>query len=52
MAKVQLREVRKSYANAEVIHGVSVDVTDGEFIVILGPSVGGNSALLPIVAGL
>ncbi|MEP6998458.1 MAG: ATP-binding cassette domain-containing protein, partial [Betaproteobacteria bacterium] len=52
MAKVQLREVRKSYANAEVIHGVSVDVTDGEFIVIVGPSGCGKSTLLRMVAGL
>ena len=33
MAKVQLRDVRKSYIHDEVIHGVSIDVVDGEFIV-------------------
>jgi sn-glycerol 3-phosphate transport system ATP-binding protein len=52
MAKVQLRDVRKSYGNTEVIHGVSVDVTDGEFIVIVGPSGCGKSTLLRMVAGL
>jgi len=52
MAKVQLRDVRKSYANNEVIHGVSVDVADGEFIVIVGPSGCGKSTLLRMVAGL
>src|SRR4029079_5888393 len=52
MAKVQLRDVRKSYANLEVIHGVSIDITDGEFIVIVGPSGCGKSTLLRMVAGL
>jgi sn-glycerol 3-phosphate transport system ATP-binding protein len=52
MAKVQLREVRKSYAGLEVIHGVSIDVADGEFIVIVGPSGCGKSTLLRMVAGL
>src|SRR5215470_14199966 len=52
MAKVQLRDVRKSYGGAEVIHGVSMDVADGEFIVIVGPSGCGKSTLLRMVAGL
>src|SRR3989442_15948534 len=52
MAKVQLRGARKSYANLEVIHGVDVDVADGEFIVIVGPSGCGKSTLLRMVAGL
>ena len=52
MAKVQLRGVTKSYANLEVIHGVDVDVADGEFIVIVGPSGCGKSTLLRMVAGL
>ena len=52
MAKVQLRDVRKSYANLEVIHGVSIDIADGEFIVIVGPSGCGKSTLLRMVAGL
>jgi len=52
MAKVQLRDVRKSYGNLEVIHGVSTDVEDGEFIVIVGPSGCGKSTLLRMVAGL
>src|SRR6266516_2228811 len=47
MAKVQLRDVRKSYADLEVIH-----VADGEFIVIVGPSGCGKSTLLRMVAGL
>ena len=52
MAIVQLRDVRKSYAGNEVIHGVSIDVADGEFIVIVGPSGCGKSTLLRMVAGL
>src|SRR5271165_7217205 len=52
MAMVQLRDVRKSYGRTEVIHGVSIDVADGEFIVIVGPSGCGKSTLLRMVAGL
>jgi sn-glycerol 3-phosphate transport system ATP-binding protein len=52
MAKVQLRDVRKSYGLLEIIHGVSTDVADGEFIVIVGPSGCGKSTLLRMVAGL
>src|SRR5436309_13928974 len=52
MAKVQLRDVRKSYTDQQVIHGVSIDVADGEFIVIVGPSGCGKSTLLRMVAGL
>ena len=37
MANVALRNVTKSYANLQVIHGIDVDVADGEFIVIVGP---------------
>src|SRR5947207_9707557 len=52
MAIVQLRDIRKSYLTDEVIHGVSIDVADGEFIVIVGPSGCGKSTLLRMVAGL
>src|SRR5215831_7499772 len=52
MAKVQLRDARKSYGGLEVIHGVTMDITDGEFIVIVGPSGCGKSTLLRMVAGL
>jgi|SRR5690242_9090236 len=53
MAAVQLKDVRKSYtADLQVIHGVSMDIRDGEFIVILGPSGCGKSTLLRMVAGL
>ena len=52
MATVSLTDVRKSYGPTEVIHGVSIDVADGEFIVIVGPSGCGKSTLLRMVAGL
>ncbi|MBI2753495.1 MAG: sn-glycerol-3-phosphate import ATP-binding protein UgpC [Betaproteobacteria bacterium] len=53
MAAVSLRDVRKSYtSDLQVIHGVSMEIADGEFIVILGPSGCGKSTLLRMVAGL
>ena len=53
MAAVSLRDVRKSYtADLQVIHCVSMEIKDGEFIVILGPSGCGKSTLLRMVAGL
>ncbi|TSA13458.1 MAG: sn-glycerol-3-phosphate import ATP-binding protein UgpC [Betaproteobacteria bacterium] len=53
MAAVSFRDVRKSYTpELQVIHGVSMDIKDGEFIVILGPSGCGKSTLLRMVAGL
>jgi sn-glycerol 3-phosphate transport system ATP-binding protein len=52
MANVAFRRVTKSYANLEVIHGIDMDVGDGEFIVIVGPSGCGKSTLLRMVAGL
>ena len=52
MATIKLDDVRKSFGKTEVIHGVSLDVEDGEFIVIVGPSGCGKSTLLRMVAGL
>src|ERR1051325_8801723 len=52
MAALQFRDVRKSYREQEVIHGVTADVADGEFVVIVGPSGCGKSTLLRMVAGL
>ncbi|MDE2914427.1 MAG: sn-glycerol-3-phosphate ABC transporter ATP-binding protein UgpC [Paracoccaceae bacterium] len=52
MATVVLESLRKSFGKTEVIHGVSIDVEDGEFIVIVGPSGCGKSTLLRMVAGL
>jgi sn-glycerol 3-phosphate transport system ATP-binding protein len=52
MAGVSLRDLRKKYGELEVIHGVSMEVADGEFVVIVGPSGCGKSTLLRMVAGL
>src|SRR5258705_2701637 len=52
MANVELRGVRKDYAGHAVIHGIDLNVADGEFIVIVGPSGCGKSTLLRMVAGL
>jgi len=53
MAEVSFRDVKKSYTDGvQVIHGVSMDVADGEFVVIVGPSGCGKSTLLRMVAGL
>jgi len=52
MAEISLRNVKKSYGDNAVIHGVSVDIEDGEFVVIVGPSGCGKSTLLRMIAGL
>ena len=52
MAQVHLRGVKKSYEKLEVIHGIDMEIADGEFIVIVGPSGCGKSTLLRMVAGL
>ena len=52
MATVSLRDVKKSFGSTDVIHGISTDIDDGEFIVIVGPSGCGKSTLLRMVAGL
>ena len=53
MATLQFNDIRKTYpGNVAVIHGVNLDVQDGEFIVIVGPSGCGKSTLMRMVAGL
>ncbi len=52
MATVGIRDVRKRYGDSEVIHGIDLDIEDGEFIVVVGPSGCGKSTFLRMVAGL
>ena len=52
MASLTLRDVRKSYGAVDVMHGVDLDIQDGEFIVFVGPSGCGKSTLLRMIAGL
>jgi NitT/TauT family transport system ATP-binding protein len=55
MAAISIRNVIKRYGHGpkanQVIHGVSADITDGEFIVVVGPSGCGKSTILNMVAG-
>ena len=52
MATIGLDNVTKRYGKTEVIHGIDVEIADGELIVIVGPSGCGKSTLLRMVAGL
>jgi sn-glycerol 3-phosphate transport system ATP-binding protein len=52
MARLSLRNLKKSYGDTEVLHGVDMEIADGEFVVIVGPSGCGKSTLLRMVAGL
>ncbi len=52
MASVGVVDVRKSYGSQEVIHGVSITIQDGEFVILVGPSGCGKSTLLRMIAGL
>ncbi len=53
MAKVRLNNIEKTYPNGfKAIHGVDIDIADGEFIVLVGPSGCGKSTLMRMIAGL
>ena len=52
MATVDIRDVRKTFGNTKVLHGVSVAIEDGQFVVLVGPSGCGKSTLLRMLAGL
>ncbi|WP_417725366.1 ABC transporter ATP-binding protein [Salipiger sp.] len=52
MANVSVRNLKKNYGTVEVIHGIDVDIRNGEFVALVGPSGCGKSTLLRMIAGL
>src|SRR5271167_3571436 len=52
MASVELRGVYKAFGATEIIHGITLAIENGEFVVLVGPSGCGKSTLLRMIAGL
>ena len=52
MADVKLQGVAKAYGATKILHGIDLDIRDGEFMVFVGPSGCGKSTLLRVIAGL
>jgi multiple sugar transport system ATP-binding protein len=52
LANLSLKNLTKAYGKTEVVHGINLDVVDGEFLVFVGPSGCGKSTTLRMIAGL
>ncbi|APW38054.1 sugar ABC transporter ATP-binding protein [Rhodoferax koreense] len=52
MASVSFKKIEKNFGKVKIIHGISFEITDGEFVVLVGPSGCGKSTLLRMLAGL
>ena len=52
MASVSFNNIEKNFGQVKIIHGISFEITDGEFVVLVGPSGCGKSTLLRMLAGL
>lgn len=52
MAQVVLKDIVKKFGRTEVVHGLSLEIGDKEFVVLVGPSGCGKSTVLRMVAGL
>ena len=52
MASVSIRSVTKAFGSTQILHGVSIEIDDGQFTVLVGPSGCGKSTLLRMIAGL
>ncbi|MBN9039425.1 MAG: sn-glycerol-3-phosphate ABC transporter ATP-binding protein UgpC [Rhizobiales bacterium] len=52
MAELLISDVRKSFDDKQILHGVNISIGHGQFVVIVGPSGCGKSTLLRMIAGL
>ena len=52
MANLRLERASKSYGAVHILHGINLEIADGEFVVLIGPSGCGKSTLLRMIAGL
>ncbi|MGO7860145.1 ABC transporter ATP-binding protein [Rhizobium ruizarguesonis] len=52
MASLSIKSARKNYGAFPVLHGVDIEIRDGEFMILVGPSGCGKSTLLRMIAGL
>lgn len=52
MSKIDIKNLVKSFGNQEVLHGIDISISKGEFCVLVGPSGCGKSTTLRMVAGL
>ena len=52
MAEVKVQDLKKSYGGVQVVHGLDLEIADGQFVVLVGPSGCGKSTLLRMIAGL
>ena len=52
MSAITLKNLRKQFGKTEVIHGINLEIRDGEFVVLVGPSGCGKSTVLRMIAGL
>ena len=52
MSSLSIRGVRKHFGSTTVLHGIDIEVADGEFLILVGPSGCGKSTLLSMIAGL
>ena len=52
MSGLNIQNVKKSFGAVDIIHGIDVDIAEGEFVILVGPSGCGKSTLLRMIAGL
>ena len=50
MASLQLNHIEKSFGSTHILHDISLELADGEFLVLVGPSGCGKSTLLNVIA--